>query len=335
MHTIKALAIVLCFACSAQAADLAHNCKLLAYCGIGNGATTEANPRAINPGTLPDCDWGKFWEGQQTLADSGLKRWVLWMPFGRDDTKEFKALYGETGFRPQWFVDRLGKPSLFGSNLRIDQYSLAKADTRYKRLIDTWPATQLFLAGDDEREVICYLGTVIGAPEFDANTASVESLTKRMDAELAPYIDAGCSLAFDASALLTKEHWFFGYMQTLKARGVRVYIEAWPYHGYDHLTSEHAIATTDMLKNYKPGAYGPGGFMDPKLMTGERQAWLVQHPPEGTKIVDWYKQIIPAMLADESIDSVACYAGWYVKEGGKLEELSERETDWRGMLGGK
>lgn len=293
--------------------------KLVAYIGIGNANITADNPRGINRGNIPGDDWVAFWKSQQPLVDQGLKRWAIWQPFGRNQLRNQWFRDGET------FVQR-------ETNLCVEQFTLARA-AGYQMLCDTFvEATKAFLQADKEREVIAYLGTLIGAPEWDANYESVESLRGRLIAELQPYLEAGCSLAFDATASLAANHWFYDFLKALKV-SASVYIEAWPLAVAPHLSNLNCIALSEQLLNYKPETIG-STFLNPAQITGERQAWLVNHLPSDWPkgYAAWCKKIVPAMLADPSIDSVGFYAMHYVKDGGQLDCLQERDTDWRGML---
>jgi hypothetical protein len=244
------------------------------------------------------------------------------MPFGRDDPARAQ------GF---WYD---GKYDAFQTALRVEQYSACKKSGKYPKLIDTWYATKAFKQANPSVEVCCYLGAVIGAPEWDANYETVDSMRKRMDDELKPYVDSGCSIGFDATGFLSDRHWFFPYLQTLKARGVKVYVEGWPYYGLNHLASENGISLTEQLVNYTPTTIGkPGGFLDPLQITGKKHVWMVKHVNDGfpAGYAEWCKKIIPALAADPALkpDHVTFYVKQYLADGGKLEDLKADPTDWQ------
>jgi hypothetical protein len=318
-HLLTILLAVLCSVANAAA----PNFKLLHYQGIGNQAVTADNPRAL-PKSLLDNGWGPLYASFEPMAAQGLRRWILWTPFGQDPV------------RTHWYQDGDGVWKEGKAVIRVEQMSnCRKLGGKHEKLCDTFVAeTKKFLAAGPNRELIAYLGMVIGAPEWtpDGSTEadepySVAGLKRRMDAELQPYLDAGCSLAFDMSSALPKTHWFYQYLQGLKKK-TKVYIEAWPGSKAEHLSGENGIMLTDQFLNYTEQTIGKF-FLDPHKITGEKQVWVLKiKGSNGESPSKFLRQIVPALLADPYVDTVAFPVDYYLKDGGKIEELS----NWQSML---
>lgn len=304
------------------------NKKLLHYSG-GGAAFTPTNPRGISP-TLIEKGWAWQFDEFEKIAVHGIERDILWMPFGGDAVRKL-------------WVTNNGVHTQIETGLRVEQFSLAK-QAGYDNLCDTFTAEAKKFV-DKGRELQVYLGCILGAPEWDENTTTVKEQFRRLDLELKPYVDAGCSIAFDLSCGTPKEHWFFDYMQRLKKRGTKVYIETWPARGFEHLRHFDCINMTTHFRNWTEAMIQPrepdpkngfAGLINPDDLTGERQVWLVIETVLNEKgITDWpltaamWTKATHALLANPWVDSIALKMNYFLHGGGKVADLW---PDWKGFV---
>lgn len=146
------------------------------------------------------------------------------------------AGYVEQNVKPQitWGCQRFYLSNPFGALepelMQFDQYLHAKAGIEgvhpplpwlTEGFVEAWkPIT------DQGVEVICYLGSMQGDPDFDDATPAGK--LDRFNRSIQPALQAGMAIGFDASVLYPDGSFYARAVELVKSTGVRVYVEARP-----------------------------------------------------------------------------------------------------------
>jgi hypothetical protein len=277
--------------------------KIISYWGIGSGSP-KVNPRRIQ--FVTESGWLGFVATYlKPQIDLGVSRFLLWMPFGQEFDAERDGLRAQS----------IGK-EVFQTRVRFDQYLLAQA------------AGMKWLTGDFVEaisplvksgcQVIAYCGTLGGAPEYE--DADDQERLQLVNGSLAPFMAAGCDLAFDTACRSPEWHYVTDLADHLRDQGVRVYCESMPYLSAPHWSHGDVMASESM---YQAAAMptNAGTFVNPKLIRGElvRGIWGAVEPPYKT-YVDFYSAVVPKAIADGH--SVCIQLRHFLAQQGKLEQLT-------------
>lgn len=216
------------------------------FVSVLNIGWSAADPANRNIGRrLPRSSWATFVRlTVKPQIERGIRRIQLHNPFG--------ALAGEV--------------------MQLDQFLHAQdAGLRFitEGFVEAWqPVTEAGV------EVIGYVGCGKLDPDFDVFLESGDfgAWQSRAMASLKPLIDAGMSIGLDASASTAETSQTFALAESLRAQGVRVYVEAKPdrfnphWFSYDVIALDRAWLTAD-IENGHPQAKNYGISND--LLTGE------------------------------------------------------------------
>lgn len=276
--------------------------RIVSFFGIGSGSAAHF-PRQVQF-VSEKTGWRGFVD--QYLAPQralGIKRFLLWMPFGQDTIVDHRLLGKD---RP--------------SRVRFDQFLQAK------RAGMTW-LTECFGGAirplvAEGCQVIAYTGTFADALEW--SRMNWLDRAEYVHGSLLPFLEAGCDVAIDTSVAFPDWHPLVEVAEWLRARGVKVYCESMPVSRNPYWGTCGVTATESMYL----AARNDPAFVAPPKIAGEivRGFW---GPPPAPWNADgkldwagWYKAKVPQALKDDGgKHSVCLQLRAYLNQGGKIEEL--------------
>lgn len=273
--------------------------QIVCYFGISSGS--DASRRFVQF-VLPTTGWKGFVDTQiKPIIDMGVRRFMLWMPHGREAVAR-KQLMGS-----QWIT----------TNLRYDAYTLSRQNTSFKWFTQGF-AESFYPLTQQGIEIISYVGTLHGAPEFDALPAG-QAKWEAVKA-IAPLLDARCSIAFDTSIFSRPGHYVYDLAQTLKQSGYKYYIEPTP-----HVDGQHWFSSPCIVSDSQWSAVCQPGNQNvlaaPSKLKGEIiRGWFDLKPSVYPSFREWYNWTVPPALAQGHSCCLALAA--YVREGGSIKELT-------------
>ena len=250
--------------------------RIIGYFGIASGSDTT---RRFVQFVEPKGGWQGFVNAQiKPLISQGIRRFLLWMPHGREANIRYQ-LIGNT-----WRA----------TNLRFDAWRLAQQN----------PALNWFTTGFAEAfyplttsgvEIIAYVGTLHGAPEFDALPPGQAKWQAAMS--IAPLLDARCSIALDTAVESKPGHYVYDLAQLLKSCGYKYYIEPTPFVDGQQWFSSSCVVSDDQWS----AVINPGNqnvLAAPSKLTGEIiRGWFGARPSNYASVRDWYHATVPVALA--------------------------------------
>lgn len=329
--------------------------RLIAYQGVANGAWhSTTNPRCINAQFMPApyhwsyavTDSGASSNWLNRFYDAGFRRMMIWMPFGQDRLDE-AGEFGNGTWNTQWAVNGQLRSGVL-NHLMCDQYLRCQErhDDIYPQLTSTFePVIGDWLASHPDVELIVYTGNVftgyvnegelsasaVLTPDWEEDFTLGQRSTRFYDA-LAPFINIGCSIAFDASVSIGASHWWYQLIRELKDSGTRVYIESYPWGPFENLADLNFVCDHTHYRNVRQDTYWPEynngnplsngfmGYLPKSSITGEKMMLLVNQPP-GISAVDYWLAQIPQLLARDDVDSVCVTANSLEVAGFHVDEV--------------
>src|SRR5262249_27718893 len=159
----------------------------------------------------------------------GVQRFWLHTPMGHSGERRSFPPVGDTLIRFDQFLEAREKPSL-GWLTR----GFARA----------WqPLTRAGV------QVVVYLGTLPGAPEFnDRLRGRQRDYFDRLARSIRPFLDAGCDLALDSSVLSQPGDSVYEFIQLLKSRGIRTYVESMPRVDAQHWFAADIVSSEEQFQ---------------------------------------------------------------------------------------
>lgn len=282
--------------------------RIISYWGIGSGSTA-AVPRGIQFVT-EKTGWQGFVDTylapQRKL---GISRFLLWMPFGREEKERIQTVNGTSG----------------PSTLRFDQYQqCVKAGLKH---VTEGFADAIRPLTEDGCQVIGYCGMLGGSPEIERRRWDREQW---LDECLAPFKAANCDIAIDSACLSTNDY------VTRLARDIRfnssakVYCEAMPRTEASEWAYSDVMSTEEQYQNARNPA-ARDVLVNPKSIRGELVRMFTAANSAVSKpwfdanrgVQDWagyYRAKVPQAIKDGH--SVCLQLRHYLEQGGKIEELS-------------
>ncbi len=204
------------FAGAGEGAAVASD-PVVSWLTIG-GSTKDASTRRVG-WDLKRRGWGGFVRlVVRPQIDWGCRRFVLHNPFG----------------------------TLPGEPMQFDQYMHARdAGLTWlcEGFVEAWrPVTE------EGIEVICYLGKLRDDPDFEElrKRGKYDDWLARAWASLQPALDAGMSIALDASSRADAGHPVYKLAELLRSLGVKVYIEPRPPITHNHWF-DYPVVTTEQF----------------------------------------------------------------------------------------
>lgn len=296
----------------------------ISYNPIGNGGRTAENPRQINRnnGRLGGKDdFHFFFDNEIERAyQAGFRRFHLHHPFGIEWPKQKWTIKFHDRPDETWEIEQT-----------IDHYLECLKDARYTNLCATFePAAAKFLATHSDCELIAYTGQGYGHPKLEAMGSKQERF-RYLTRALSPFINSGCSIAFDSACFLPENHWQSHYMHEVLPNLVpKIYIESQPWGGpqYFHLDRFGVISDRVQWSNANRKSIARGEFMDPANIRGERIAaiWAKVPPNFDTVVKEFYHDAVPKEL--ENFDAVTLTTWNYIAAGGTTKTLDEACKGW-------
>jgi hypothetical protein len=241
--------------------------RLIAFFPIANG-TTDLTNRTVVPDYLQN-GWTP-WVDQliDPLIDQGYTRFHLHLPFGVET-----PLY--------WDLDAFLKAKEAGLNWLTDDFVQA-----FK------PITA------QGHEVIAYIGTEDDGAGFGTTDAQWFA---RFWAAFQPILDAKVSVAFDAGVLRPEQHNLYAAAQMLRARDIKVYVEARPLKANEQWGNFGVFSEEVWWQRSDPNqsADAADWALPDEQLTGEVVRWVF-FPPEGYDINDpgWRVSQVQDVLRD-------------------------------------
>lgn len=274
--------------------------QIISWWGMGSGGDAS---RRHTQWIQPDTGWAGFVDRQiQPLRALGVNRFWLHTPMGHAGVVRNFPPVGDTNIRFDQLLEAREKPSL-----RWLTRGFAKA----------WlPLTRA------DVQVVAYLGTLPGAPEFDDLARGRQrDFFDRLTKSIRPFLDAGCDLALDSSVLSKPGHYVYEFVQLLKSRGIRTYIESMPRVDAPHWFGADIVSSEEQFQ----AASNPGNqhiLAPPERLTGEivRGFWSAVNRQKYADHRAWYRAEIPAALARGH--SVCLGLVHFLNAGGRLNELA-------------
>lgn len=272
--------------------------QLVAYYGIGSGS--DASRRFVQFVT-PAGGWKGFVKDHlEPVAAMGVRRFLLWMPHGRE-AKIRNQLIGNN-----WAP----------TNLRYDAWRLARNSASYNWFTNGF-AEAIYPIVNRGIEVIAYVGTLHGAPEFDALPAG-QAKWEAIKA-IAPLLDARCSLAFDTAIKSNPGHYVYDLIQMLKSGGYKCYIEPTP-----HVDGQHWFNTPCVVSDAQWSAViQPGNqymLAAPSKLKGEIiRGWFNARPSIYSTQRQWFNWTVPQALHQGHTACIPLTEYFY--GGGTIAEL--------------
>lgn len=184
-------------------------------------------------------NWQTFIEQRiEPEYEAGTRRWILHNPFGRDDTG----------------------PMAFDQYLRAPEHGF---DWLVDDFYESWAA---FLETHPDVEVVVYLGKLDSGPYFEQYRDDPARWHEHAMASMSVVEELGVSVVFDAVSEAEKGSRVHRFIQDVESRGTRVYIEAWPLRGYEHMGKFNIVCAE---RNYQHRVVDTDAGMDPKRARGE------------------------------------------------------------------
>lgn len=273
--------------------------RLFACWAIGSGGDPS---RRMLQWIKPENGWRGFIDTyvKPVLAQGVTKVW-LHSPFGREGTRTLKFSDGQTG----------------PSNYRFDEFLCSKLaglewnTDGFVEAIKPWTKTGI--------EVCCYLGTLDGTFEFeDRGKYSQRKFFQRVTDSLAPVLDSGCSVAIDSSCRASADSYVYAVLSLLKARGVRVYIEAVPLLTHPHLFGMDLVCGNTHWTNV---VNNPQLYPKVSQLTGKIVRGFWEKPAQYTDVKSWYMDEMPKVLNENKQFMATANFTHFINQNGKISEL--------------
>jgi hypothetical protein len=229
----------------------------------------------------------------------------------------------------EWGVRRVMIHNPFGSRsdrvvMQFDQYLEAKDAGLDWAVADFAPQWRRVIRGaytDGEPvEVIGYIGSIVEDRQMAAliEAGEYEAWRHRAEASVAPLIEAGMSIAFDAGSLIPADHLAYGFLRDLQRRGVTVYSETYPKIDSPHLHDIPAI----VLERYLTTVANNRSLFPSKSQLGQPISRIINGFSEDEDNPDWAAHHAVRVLTDG--DTVITNLNWLVRTGWTKERLLER-----------
>lgn len=272
--------------------------KIIAYYGIGSGSNSS---RRFVQFVSPQRGWSGFVDDHlKPMMRGGVRRFLLWMPHGRE-AKSRQQLMGN-----KWIT----------THLRYDSYLLARNNPAHNWFTQGF-AEAIYPITSQGVEVIAYVGTLHGAPEF--NSLSGGQIKWQAMKAIAPLLDARCSIALDTSIFSKPGHYVYDFSQSLRQSGYKLYIEPTPY-----VDAPQWFNTPCVVSNAQWAAVSNplnhNLLAAPSKLKGEIiRGWFESRPTTYPTIRAWYNWTVPPAIA--SGHTCCLPLTEFVASGGKLEDL--------------
>lgn len=250
--------------------------QIVCYYGIGAGA--DASRRFVQF-VQPARGWAGFVADHITpMMQLGLRRFMLWMPHGREATAR------------QQLVGNVWRSTL----LRHDAWRVASQNAALSWLTAGF-AEAMYPLTTSGIEIIAYVGTLHGAPEFDSLPAGQAKWEAAM--AIAPLLDARCSIGLDTSFASKPGHYVYDLAQMLKNAGYKYYLEPTPYADGQHwFSSPCVVSDAQWTAVSNPGNWGV--LAAPSKLTGEIvRGWFGAVPTGYAHLKEWYQATVPTAIA--------------------------------------
>lgn len=272
--------------------------KIVCFYGIGSGS--DASRRFVQWVT-PARGWAGFvTDYVLPMMQRGIRRFLLWMPHGR-----------EAATRNQFIGN-----SWLPTNLRYDAWRLARKSTA-----NNWYTTgfteAFYPLTTSGIEIIAYVGTLHGAPEFDILPPGQAKWEAAM--AIAPFLDARCSIALDTATRSRPGHYVYDLAQLLKSSGYKYYIEPTPQVNGPHWFSSPCVLS-DAQWTAVSNPINQWLLAAPSLLSGEIiRGWFNAMPAPYANVREWYRFTVPPALAQGHTCCLPLHQ--YFLTGGTVPEL--------------
>lgn len=187
--------------------------------------------------------------------------------------------------------------------------------------VQTWlGVTRGDYTGGEPVEVIGYIGSVTKNDELEALrlAGDLDGWNARAEASIAPLLEAGMSVAFDAGSLVTADHPAYALMLSLKARGVRVYIETYPKVDMPHLHQFRVV----MAERYSHVVRDHSPKFPKRSELAHRATQIINGHARDDDDPDWLVNKTVNTIVNG--DNVMTNINWLIREGWSKERLMER-----------
>lgn len=272
--------------------------QIVCFYGIGSGS--DASRRYVQY-VVPERGWAGFAnEWIAPMVQLGIRRFMLWMPHGRE-TLARKQLIGNS-----WIT----------THLRFDAWQVARKNAALSWYTSGF-AEAMSPFTSSGIEIIAYVGTLHGAPEFDALPVGQAKWQAAM--AIAPLLDARCSIAFDTAMQSKPGHYVYDLAQMLKGAGFKYYIEPTPYvDGQQWFSSSCVVSDTQWSAVINPG--NQHILAAPDKLTGEIvRGWFSVRPAIYPSEREWFNATVPPALAQGHTCCLPLKV--YFMFGGTLDQL--------------
>lgn len=274
--------------------------QIISWWGIGSGG--DASRRHVQ-WVEPNDGWQGFVARRiQPLREQGVRRFWLHTPMGHAGVLRSFPPAGDT-------------------LIRFDQYVEAREKTSFRWLTRGFAEAWLPLTRAGV-QVVAYLGTLQGAPEFDDRQRGAQrDFLDRTARSLRPFLAAGCDLAIDSAVLARPGDYTYELVRLLRARGVRTYVESMPRVDAPHWFDADIVSSEEQYQA-ATRAGNQHVLAPPEKLTGEvvRGFWSAVNRQQYADHRAWYRAEIPAALARGH--SVCLALVHFLNAGGKLSELA-------------
>lgn len=268
--------------------------RLVAWMTIAWSGNNPAERNISRGLRIYDQGWAGYIRGVlDPQLKLGVRRFVLHNPFG--------AVAGEV--------------------MQLDQLLQARAAGLAwleRDFVSAWKAEiQKHADAGDPIEVIAYFGTPRASENFVKldQAGDRAAWLKRAWDSVQPAVDAGMSVALDMATGTTRDHPNYEFVQQLKARGVRVYLEGIPPKQSPWL-NDNIIMFNTALDDMPSQVWA----CDPREIRGELM--LVLKPPAGESWSDqkWVYPLARKYLTEHDVTVATSVAG-IVASGRRLDDL--------------
>lgn len=273
--------------------------RIISFWGISSGGNPDVRfTQFINSKT----GWRGFVNQPdfKKQLDAGVRRFLIHMPFGREKDVRQQLVNGQK----------------FDTFYRFDAYQQAVAANL--PWLTTGFAEEFKALVDNGCQVIAYMGTLAGSPEFEV--ASGIARRQWLDGSIEPTEDAGCDYAIDTACRAPSGHYCTNIVDAMRRKGTRVYCESMPRIEADHWCKGDVISSETQYQA-AVGDVKRVALCDPSKIVGELVRGLWDPAPQPFKnYADYYKAVVPEVL---KAGHTACLQlRHYLNQGGKLEELA-------------
>lgn len=189
--------------------------------------------------------------------------------------------------------------------------------------VEAWrPVVEGAYTNGEPVEVIGYIGAISLDPEMIAlmKAGDMEGWLARAEASIAPLLDAGMSVAFDAAALIDKDHPGYDFMLDVQDRGVTVYSEAFPRKIRPHLYQFRVI----MLKAYDRFINTFPERFPMRHELAHRTTQLIHNHERDPDDPDWLVNKTLSTLVEG--DNVMTNINWLIQQGYTQDDLLEQAS---------